>query len=103
MAEDHAKSNQELAALATRLGVSAPANPGGKHANVVKKLARLVGPKFDHEYAEHMVKDHEKAIALFEKQSKKGDSEELKQFAAKTLPVLQAHLKLARSLTVQKK
>lgn len=103
MADDHARANQELTALATSLGVTAPAHPGGKHAGDVKKLAKLVGPKFDHEYSAHMVKDHEKAIALFEKQAKKGDSEELKQFAAKTLPVLQAHLKLARSLTAQKK
>ena len=103
MADDHARANQELAALATKLGASAPVHPGGKHAGDVKKLGKLVGPKFDHEYSEHMVKDHEKALALFEKQAKKGDSEELKQFAAKTLPVLQAHLKLARSLTAQKK
>ena len=103
MADDHARVNQELAALASKLGVSAPAQPGGKRASDVKKFAKLVGPKFDHEYAEHMVKDHEKAIGFFEKQAKKGDAEELKQFAAKTLPMLQAHLKLARSLTAQKK
>jgi putative membrane protein len=50
-----------------------------------------------------MVKDHEKAVALFEKQAKRGDAEELKQFASQTLPVLQEHLKMARSLTGQKK
>jgi len=50
-----------------------------------------------------MVKDHEQAVSLFEKESKKGDSDELKQFASTTLPTLQEHLKMARGLTQQKK
>ena len=45
-----------------------------------------------------MVKDHEKAVKLFEKESQKGESDELKQFASKTLPTLQEHLKMARDL-----
>ena len=50
-----------------------------------------------------MVKDHEKAVALFQKQAKSGDSPELKEFASKTLPTLQDHLKMARDLSPQKK
>ena len=38
-----------------------------------------------------------------QKQAQKGDSDELKQFAGKTLPTLQEHLKMARNLTQQKK
>ena len=103
MADDHSKANQELETIAAQLGATVPKEPGGKHAKMVKELSKKNGARFDHEYAEDMVKDHEKAVALFEKQSKKGDSEELKQFAGKTLPVLQEHLKMARALTARKK
>jgi putative membrane protein len=103
MVDDHSKANQELETIATQLGATVPKEPGGKHAKMVKELSKKNGARFDHEYAEDMVKDHEKAVALFEKESKKGDSDELKQFAAKTLPVLQEHLKMARALTARKK
>jgi putative membrane protein len=103
MVTDHSKANQELEAIATKLGVTPPKQLSGQHASDVKRLSKLTGAKFDQEYSKHMVKDHEKAVALFEKQAKRGDAEELKQFAGQTLPVLQEHLKMARSLTGEKK
>jgi len=103
MTDDHSKAGQELEGIAAKLGASLPKQAGGKHAKMVKELSKKTGAKFDHEYAEAMVKDHEKAVSLFEKQAKKGDSEDLKQFASKTLPVLQEHLKMARALKSQTK
>ena len=102
MVDDHGKANKELESIASKLGVTPPKDPG-KHQGDIKKFSKLTGDKFDREYAEHMVKDHEKAVSLFEKQSKSGDADELKQFASKTLPTLQEHLKMARSLQGQKK
>ena len=61
------------------------------------------GEKFDHEYSEHMIKDHESAVKLFQKQAKDGDAKELKDFAAKTLPTLEEHLKMSRNLKSRKK
>jgi putative membrane protein len=45
-----------------------------------------------------MVKDHEKAVKLFSKESSSGKDAELKAFATKTLPTLQHHLEMARQL-----
>ncbi|HEV7800417.1 MAG TPA: DUF4142 domain-containing protein [Burkholderiales bacterium] len=98
MVEDHSKANQELGAIVSKLGGTLPPDPGKKNLGEVKKMSKLTGDKFDREYAENMVKDHEKDVSAFEKQAKKGDSEELKQFAAKTLPILQEHLKMARAM-----
>jgi putative membrane protein len=103
MVDDHTKAGKELETIASKLGVTAPKEPGSKHQGDIKKFSKLTGEKFDREYAEHMVKDHEKAVSLFEKQSKSGDADELKQFASKTLPTLQEHLKMARSLNTSKK
>lgn len=98
MVEDHGKANEELKAVASNLGATVPAEPGKKHRGDIQKLSKLTGDKFDREYVAHMVKDHEKDISAFEKQSKKGDAQELKQFAAKSLPTLQEHLKMARAM-----
>jgi putative membrane protein len=43
-----------------------------------------------------MVRDHEKAVKEFERESTSGKDPDLKAFAAKTLPTLQDHLKMAK-------
>lgn len=97
MVDDHTKASEELKPIADKMGVQLPSAPEGKHARMVKDLSKE-DKKFDQKYVNDMVKDHEKAVKLFEKTSKKGDSEEIRQFAAKTLPTLQEHLKMARDL-----
>jgi putative membrane protein len=48
-----------------------------------------------------MVKDHDSAVALFEKESRSGSDPELKAWAGKTLPVLREHQKQARDLSAK--
>jgi putative membrane protein len=97
MVDDHTKASEELKPIADKMGVALPTAAEGKHGKMVKDLSNRE-KNFDREYVNAMVKDHEKAVKLFEKTSKKGDSEEVRQFAAKQLPVLQEHLKMARDL-----
>ena len=101
MVADHGKANEELAGIATKLGITPPSAPGAKHKADMKKLSKLKAADFDREYAEHMVKDHEKAVTLFEKEARNGEAPELKAFASKTLPVLQEHLKRAKAMQSQ--
>lgn len=68
------------------------------HKAKMDKLNGLSGAEFDREYLRHMVMDHEKTVALFERQSKDGKDKELKAWAGKTLPTLQEHLRMARDL-----
>jgi putative membrane protein len=44
-----------------------------------------------------MIEDHKKDIAMFEKQSASGQTA-IDQFAAKALPTLKEHLKMAEDL-----
>lgn len=97
MVDDHTKATNELKPIADKMGVTLPTAPEGKHAKMTKDLAKK-DKNFDKEYVNAMVKDHEKAVKLFQKTAKKGDSEEVRQFAEKTLPTLQEHLKMARDL-----
>jgi putative membrane protein len=43
-----------------------------------------------------MVKDHQDAVTLFQKEIDSGQNSQIKTFASTTLPTLQQHLKLAQ-------
>jgi putative membrane protein len=103
MIDDHGKSYKELSEIATKQGIAVPKEPSAKKQSETKKFAKLKGDEFDRHFAEHMVADHEKTIALFKQAAGKAQSEEIKAYATKTLPTLQEHLKLARALPGQKK
>jgi putative membrane protein len=98
MVQDHGMANKELEAIAGKLGMTPPREPDAKHQADAKKLASLSGSDFDRQYGSHMVMDHEMTIALFEKQAKAGADASLRGFASKQLPILQEHLKMARTL-----
>ena len=100
--DDHMKVSEELDALAGKLGVTLPKEPGARGKGDLKKFEKVTGERFDRDFAEHLVREHERALALFEKQATRGDAEELKAFAARTLPMIQEHLKLLRSLSGRK-
>jgi putative membrane protein len=68
------------------------------HQKMLDKMSRLSGADFDREYMKHQVSDHDKAVALFEKQSRSGKDAELKAFAGRTLPTLKAHQQIAREI-----
>ena len=54
---------------------------------------------FDKAYAEGVgVSAHEDAVKLFEDASKNAKDPEVKQFATETLPILQQHLQMAKTL-----
>jgi putative membrane protein len=98
MVDDHSKANDELKQWATTAGVTLPTALDAKHQAVVAKLNRLSGAAFDRAYAQQMVKDHTKAVQLFQREADRGTDAGLKTFASATLPTLQEHLRMARSL-----
>lgn len=98
MVDDHSAANTELMSLATSKGITLPTALDEKHQEHVTKMSAMSGADFDRAYMKMMVSDHTKDVSEFEKQSTKGADADLKAFAAKALPTLQEHLKLARSL-----
>ncbi|HEY3740096.1 MAG TPA: DUF4142 domain-containing protein [Bryobacteraceae bacterium] len=96
MINDHTKANDELTGIATRKGLSMP----GDH-NMPGMLNVKSGASFDHAFAKQAVEDHEKAVALFEKEAAEGSDPDLKAFARRTLPTLRSHLAAARALPQQ--
>ena len=99
MVTDHTAANNELTQIASGKNVTLPAAIDAKHQAMVDKLSKLSGADFDREYMKMMVKDHEKAVKMFQDQSQKGTDADAKAFAAKTLPTLQGHLQMARTVS----
>jgi putative membrane protein len=97
MVEDHSKANDELKQIISSQGISAPTDLDAKHKSAMAKLDKLSGQQFDRAYMDDMVKDHKEDVALFRKESSSGKDSDLKSFAAKTLPTLEDHLKMAQS------
>ncbi len=95
MVNDHSKANDELKAIAQRKNISVPTTLAGEHQAVHDRLEKLSGAAFDRAYMDAMRDDHRKDLTAFRAQSQSGDDAEVKAFAAKTLPTLEAHLKLA--------
>jgi putative membrane protein len=93
--DDHSKGNRELQALAQKKGVTLPVdNP----SDMPKGLEAKSGAAFDREFAANAVEDHQKDIKEFEQEAKSGSDPDVKNWATKTLPTLQAHLDAARAL-----
>jgi putative membrane protein len=128
MIDDHKTASEKLKTLAQSKGITLPdptaaatasqTNEGSRQsANIEntraaqsqqsadaktskakEKLARLSGAEFDREYMKMMVKDHEKAVAEFQKQSTQSKDTDVQEFARTTLPTLQEHLTMARDI-----
>ena len=71
---------------------------GSSQLSMLTKLKGLHGSDFTSQYHSDQVSAHKDAVSLFERYAKGGDSNALKSWAGKTLPILQDHLKMAQDL-----
>jgi putative membrane protein len=103
MVSDHGKALDELKQLAQTKGIALPSDVNAEQKKEADKLSKLSGAAFDKEYADAMVKDHQEDVAEFDKASKNAQDPDLKAWAAKTLPVIQDHLKMAKEMKAKVK
>jgi putative membrane protein len=100
---DHMRANQELLQMANRRSIKLPSTMDDEHQKCFDKLQKLSGAEFDRAYMEAMVKDHEKAVKAFEKESKEGKDDNMKQWANRLTPIMKRHLETARKVCEQVK
>ena len=62
-------------------------------------MGGMLEVEFDKAYVKDMVKDHEKDVKDFQNESQNGTDPNVKQFATKTLPILQGHLESIKQLS----
>lgn len=94
---DHSANLEKAKPLAESLGVTLPTAPNASQKATYDKLSRLSGTQFDRRFAKKVVQDHKKDIKAFQQESKR--SGPAADFAKQTLPTLQEHLKIAKSLS----
>jgi putative membrane protein len=98
MIHDHTKANDDLKAVAEKKRMTLAADMDAHELPQYSKLQRLSGAAFDRAYVKDMVKEHEEDVKEFQKEAKNGQDEDIKGFASRTLPVLQAHLDKIKSI-----
>ncbi|GGG22231.1 membrane protein [Rhizobium wenxiniae] len=100
MVTDHEKTTAELKALIVSGKVQG--NPvtalTEDFKEEVDELAKLEGDEFSDEYIDDQVEAHEDAVDLFKRYAEEGENADLKAWAAKTLPALEHHYKMAQDL-----
>lgn len=97
MISDHTKANDSLRQVATAKGIAVPSKFDAKHAKLIDKFSGLNRQAFDGKYIDQMVADHKKVIDDLRSETKTG-APELKQWATKTLPTVEGHLRMAEDL-----
>lgn len=98
MVNDHGAANKDLMALAKSKSISLPLVLDDKHQKYLDELKKMTGTDFDKKYVDHMIDDHQKTEKLLTDQGKDGTDQELKAFANKTLPIVQAHLETIKNI-----
>lgn len=95
MVKDHTKANDDLKSVAAKENISLPTSLDASHEATKDRLSKLSGAEFDRAYMKDMVKDHDADVKEFQHQAQTGTNTGIRDFAARTLPTLEEHQKLA--------
>ncbi len=100
MVDAHTQTTQALKATvqAEAIKVDRPIGLDDTHKKLIDDLNAASGEDFDKTYAKQQIKGHKEAVDLFERYAKGGDNAAVKQFASKTLPMIEDHLEEAKKL-----
>lgn len=101
MITDHTKTSDELKALVATtadIKVSLPAALDKTHQEKLDRLKGLNGADFTTAYHKMQEDAHEDAVSLFKRYASGGEVPALKDWAGRTLPALEQHLKMADEL-----
>nr|WP_068890306.1 DUF4142 domain-containing protein [Pedobacter panaciterrae] len=101
MVADHTKANADLKAISVKLEHLLPsAYPADVKAHI-DAMKKLKGKAFDAHYMDMMVNDHVKTLELF--RSASSFRSEIRDFVARTLPVLEKHHQMAKEINASLK
>lgn len=98
LVDDHTKANEQAAQIAKSMDVAVPTGIKPEAMSEYNMATSMSGEGFDKDFAEAMVKDHQKAIDMFQQEADSGDPAQVTDFAKQTLPTLKKHLETAQSL-----
>jgi putative membrane protein len=98
MVKDHTTALNQLQELAQSKNLSLNDNLPEDAKELQTKLSSDTGKQLDKDYMNGMVEDHQKDVQEFTNASQNAKDPDVKQWASKTLPVLQKHLQKAQQI-----
>jgi putative membrane protein len=98
MVDDHSKAGEELKILAQNKHITLPSETDPRGKATYDRLSKLTGASFDRAYMQTMAAGHRQALNDFRMETKMGKDADVKGWAAKTLPTIEAHVKMVQSV-----
>lgn len=97
MIRDHTQMDKEAEALATESKIVLRTDYDNEQLKELNMMKGLKGAQFDQHYKDMMVKSHAKTVELFKSGSHTRE-QKIKEFAEKSLAVIQSHYEAAQQL-----
>jgi putative membrane protein len=97
MARDHSNPNDELKDVASKKGIALRDSMNASNKALYDRLSHLSGDAFDKAYMRAMIEDHQEDVSEFRQESQSAKDPDVRQFASKTLPTLEEHLRIAQN------
>lgn len=101
MVSDHTTMGNEWTSLASRLRLATSSALDVNQQQVVSQLSSVPAADFDRQYMSTAVQFHQNVIGLLQTGASSAQSPEVRQLAAKGLPIVQQHLTLAQQVASQ--
>ena len=98
MVKDHTTALNELQELAQSKNLNFNDDLPDDAKTLQAKLSSDTGKQLDKDYMNGMVEDHQKDVQEFTDKSQNAKDPDVKQWAGKTLPILQKHLEKAQQV-----
>lgn len=98
MIDAHMATSKEMGGLATTAGVMAPSALDNDHTAKLDELRTASLQDFDDKYIDQQTAVHSAALDLHKDYANNGKDAALQAFAAKTAPVVDAHLQAVKAL-----
>ena len=95
MLDHHARAMGDLAEALSPGAAPLPAEPSAAQSAILKQMSEMSGTQFDQAYFAHQLESHGAAVGVFEKGVQVAD-QQVANYAATTLPILRAHLDIAK-------
>ncbi len=92
--KDHGVAQKDLKKVAQLNRMDLPQGPNAVQRAEFRKLSRLSGMGFNKEFMLFQVRAHNATVAMFKTELDKGNQTQVRSFAAKYLPGIQAHTEM---------
>ena len=98
LVDDHSKNLRDVVDLMNQKGMAQPKDlPEVKH-EAVDKLNAMSGPELDREFVKMMLDDHQKDVSEFRNEANTAQDKDVKDYATRTVSMLEKHLQKAEEL-----